>query len=159
MWYVLTIQSILFSIWYFTKNNNFILVLLPPIWCQNLQIRSLLFFKGKMIVLICINILDTVLFCRDTGEWHTMPQKPGLYTPTPCDGHGFNLSFLSQRTSNFSATSFLLKGEDRSVDKIIFESLPIWTHGSKIDGVFLPPASKPEKKKRIKFPCVLCTYF
>lgn len=76
-----------------------------------------------------------------------MPQKPGLYTPTPWDGHEFDLSFISQRTSIFSATSFLLNVEVRSVDIIIFELSPIWTQGSMIDGVFLPPASKPKKKK------------
>lgn len=72
----------------------------------------------------------------------TMPQKPGLYIPTPPAGHAL-VPWLSQSTSIRRATVFRSKHDDRSVDKIRDDSLPMIDQGSMFEGVLWPPASKP----------------
>lgn len=74
----------------------------------------------------------------------TMPQNPGLYTPTPPPGQIFDPA-MSQNTSIRSAILLRIKQEDRSVNTLIKVSFPMMVHGSMFEGVFGPPASNPER--------------
>lgn len=68
----------------------------------------------------------------------TMPQKPGLAAPTPPLGQA-----LSHRTSTLSATGFRENGDESSVPMTTCDPSPTLNHGSRIDDVLRPPASKP----------------
>ena len=61
--------------------------------------------------------------------------------PTPPAGQS------SQRISILRAIMFRLKHDVRSVATNTEESSPIIDHGSIFDGVWSPPASKPEAQK------------
>lgn len=78
-----------------------------------------------------------------------MPQNPGLYIPTPPAGQ-ILLPSLSQSTSIRRAILLRSKHEERSVDTIRDDSLPIIDQGSILEGMFWPPASKPRKTKMRK---------
>lgn len=74
-----------------------------------------------------------------------MPQKPGLYIPTPPAGQ-ILVPSLSQSTSIRRAILFRGKHDVRSVDTIKDDSSPIIDQGSMFEGVLGPPASKPDIK-------------
>lgn len=78
-------------------------------------------------------------------RWLTMPQNPGFAVPTPPVGHAFGSSLASHKTVILSATGFRSKGDARSVPIVTCVSVPTLYHGSKIEGVFKPPDSKPEQ--------------
>lgn len=73
----------------------------------------------------------------------TMPQKPGLAVPTPPFGQRLRLSRTSHNTDTLRATLFRSNGDESSVPIWTWRSVPIVIQGSIIDGVFVPPASKP----------------
>lgn len=83
--------------------------------------------------------LNIILYIK---ECLTMPQKPGLYTPTPPAGQILD-PLLSHSTSIRSATLLRMKQDVRSVDTIMFVSFPIMDHGYMFEGVLGPPSSKP----------------
>jgi len=72
-----------------------------------------------------------------------MPQKPGLETPTPSEGH------LSHCTSIFNATLLCSKQELSSVSRKMAGSFPTTVQGAILDGTRVPPASKPESQINI----------
>ena len=87
---------------------------------------------------------NLLLFMWDKEEPLTMPQNPGLETPAPEAGHALLASEGSQNTWTLRAIGLRSKGEDLSVPTVTCLLLPTIAHGSKSEGVFWPPASKPE---------------